>query len=150
MNWEDILNSESVISEYKKIDKQNKYPFNHGSQHIKNVCEIMGKLCKTLNVNNEETEALLIACVLHDIGQVDGRDNHGLKAKDYIIKNYEGKLMFNKYYNDYLFLLILFVLQIKWISLAKDLKKIIKKNLDILYMKMLKVLILNVKMIALS
>lgn len=102
MNYIDILNNETVIKEYNKIDKINPYPFNHGLQHVKNVCGIMEKLCNTLNIEEEKKEALLIACALHDIGQADGRDHHGKKAKDFLIKNFEDDLKDNKYYDDIL------------------------------------------------
>ena len=102
ITFKDILSNKEVIEEYTKIDKQNKYPFNHGLQHIKNVCDLMSKLCDALKIKDEEKECLLIACALHDIGQVDGRDNHGLKAKDYIVKNYEEQLKDYEYYNDIL------------------------------------------------
>ena len=102
ITFNEILNDKKVIEEYSEIDRQNKYPFNHGLQHVKNVCETMSKLCDALGILDEEKECLLIACALHDIGQVNGRDNHGLKAKDYIINNYENELKKYKYYNDIL------------------------------------------------
>lgn len=102
INYNDILNNDRVIEEYRKIDAQNKYSFNHGLQHIKNVCEIMNKLCGTLGILGEEKECLLIASALHDIGQVEGRDNHGSKARDYIINNFHEELKDYKYYSDIL------------------------------------------------
>ena len=102
ITFNEILNDKKVIEEYSEIDRQNKYPFNHGLQHVKNVCETMSKLCDALGILDEEKECLLIACALHDIGQVNGRDNHGLKAKDYIINNYENELKKYKYYTDIL------------------------------------------------
>lgn len=102
INYKDILKDNNIIKEYEKIDNQNKYPFNHGLQHIENVCEIMEKLCNSLNITGEEKECLLIASALHDIGQVNGRENHGLKARDYIINNYQEKLKQLKFYDDIL------------------------------------------------
>lgn len=76
-----ILNDRKVIDEYKKIDAQNNFPFNHGLQHIKNVVKIMEKITVMLNITGSKKQNLLIACALHDIGQVNGRENHALKAK---------------------------------------------------------------------
>ncbi len=102
MNYIDILNNKKVIENYNKIDEINPYPFNHGLKHVKNVCKIMDKLCNILNIDSEEKEALLIASVLHDIGQVDGREEHGKKAKMFLIDNFEDDLKNQKYYGDIL------------------------------------------------
>ena len=102
MNYIDILNNEKVIENYNAIDKINPFPFNHGLKHVKNVCKIMDKLCDTLNITGEEKEALLIASALHDIGQVDGRENHGRKSKEFLINNFEEELKNQKYYEDIL------------------------------------------------
>ena len=102
MNYIDILNNNKVIENYNKIDDINPYPFNHGLKHVKNVCKIMDKLCSTLDITGEEKEALLIASALHDIGQVDGREEHGRKAKEFLIEKFGSELKNNKYYNDIL------------------------------------------------
>ena len=102
MNYIDILNNSKVIENYNKIDEINPYPFNHGLKHIKNVCKIMDKLCDLLSIGRKKKEALLIASALHDIGQVDGREHHGRKAKDFLINNFENKLKSQEYYNDIL------------------------------------------------
>lgn len=103
MNYIDVLNDKKVIDCYNKIDEVNQYPFNHGLKHIKNVCKIMDKLTDSLGIDGEEKGALLIACSLHDIGQVDGRKCHGKKAKQFVIDNYSDVLGNNKYYKDILF-----------------------------------------------
>ena len=99
MNYIDILNNDKVIENYNKIDDINPYPFNHGLKHVKNVCKIMDKLCSTLEISGEEKEALLIASALHDIGQVDGREEHGRKAKEFLIDNFELELKNQPFYN---------------------------------------------------
>ena len=98
----DILNNDKVIENYNKIDAINPYPFNHGLKHVKNVCCIMDRLCDKLNIIWEEKGALLIACALHDIGQVDGREEHWKKAKLFTISHFENELKDSKYYNDIL------------------------------------------------
>lgn len=98
----DILNNDKVIENYNKIDAINPYPFNHGLKHVKNVCSIMGKLCDKLNITWEEKDALLIACALHDIGQIDGREEHWKKAKLFTISHFENELKDLKYYNNIL------------------------------------------------
>lgn len=102
MNYIDILNNNKVIENYNKIDEINPYPFNRGLKHVKNVCKIMDKLCDLLSIDRKKKEALLIASALHDIGQVDGREHHGRKAKDFLINNFENELKSQEYYNDIL------------------------------------------------
>ncbi len=99
MNYIDILNNKKVIESYNKIDEINPYSFNHGLKHIKNVCKIMNKICSILDINGDEKEALLIASALHDIGQVDGREEHGKKARDFLINNFESELKTQPYYS---------------------------------------------------
>lgn len=102
MNYSDILNDSKIIDIYKKIDEINKEPFSHGMKHIKNVCNIMEELCEVLNIEKGMKDALLIAAALHDIGQMEGKENHGKIAMQYIIKNYKNVLENNPYYNDIL------------------------------------------------
>jgi HD superfamily phosphohydrolase YqeK len=102
MNYEDLLNDPKVIEQYNRIDSINSEPFSHGLKHIRNVCEIINRLCNVLEIDSEERDALLIAGVLHDIGQAEEKDNHGVKSKNFTIDNYKEKLEKNKYYNDIL------------------------------------------------
>ncbi len=102
IKYHDILNNDYIIKEYAKIDRVNPYAFSHGLQHINNVCNIMKELCNLLHIDDEMKEALLIACVLHDVGQADGRENHGLKAKIITQKLFDNDLKKNKYYDEIL------------------------------------------------
>lgn len=102
MNYLDVLNDEEVVNRYNAIDEINPYPFNHGLKHVKNVCNIMNRLCDILNISGGEKEALLIACALHDIGQVDGREEHGKKSKLFTIDRFGNELETNNYYDEIL------------------------------------------------
>ena len=102
MNYKDILKNKCVQEQYNKIDKINRFPFNHGLKHVQNVCNIMEKLCDVLKISGEKKDALLIACSLHDIGQVDGRENHGLKAKEFAIKMFLAEINQNSFGADIL------------------------------------------------
>ena len=67
-------------------------PLNHGLNHIINVTNIMDRLTDVIGIYDEEKNDLLIAAVLHDIGQVDGRQNHGLKGKVFTQNYLNGKI----------------------------------------------------------
>ena len=100
INYKDILTNKVIQNEYQKIDEINPYPFNHGLRHVYNVCNIMDKLCNVLNITGAKKEALLIACALHDVGQYDGRENHGLKARHIAEKLFDQELKQNEYYQE--------------------------------------------------
>ena len=102
MNYIDFLNNEIVINQYNKTDMINPYAINHGLKHIKNVCNIMEKLCDVLKIDIEKREALLIACALHDLGKYDDEENHGKASKDFILKNLYVQLKDNKFFNEIL------------------------------------------------
>lgn len=102
MNYIDFLNDPKVVEAYQKIDETNTEKFNHGMKHVKNVCNIMNDLCTLFNIEKEEKEALMIAAALHDIGIVEGRDNHAAKSRKYIEENFSDELQNNRYYNEIL------------------------------------------------
>ena len=102
LKYDDFLKNDFIVNEYSKIDEVNPFAFSHGLKHINNVCDNMKILCKILNIDDEMKDALLIACVFHDIGQADGRENHGLKAKHITEKLFSNELKQNKYYNEIL------------------------------------------------
>ena len=92
MNYQKILADKIVTDEYDKIDKANIVPFNHGLKHVTNVTKIMEKLTKVLKIIGDEKEDLLIACALHDIGQVETRENHGYNSKFFAKKYLEEQI----------------------------------------------------------
>jgi len=92
MKYNDILNSDYFKNTYKKIEKIKKdFPVNHGFIHIENVVRNAKRLVLTFNLNAKQEELLLIACLLHDVGYLKGRDEHAsngaILAKKYLIQN---------------------------------------------------------------
>lgn len=102
ISYKDILNNEYIKNEYSKIDEINPYAFSHGLKHVNNVCNNMLEICNILNIEDNKKDALLIACALHDVGQADGREHHGSKAKEIAIKLFDKELKENSYYNEIL------------------------------------------------
>ena len=97
ISYKDILDDEYIKNAYSTIDKINTYAFSHGLQHINNVCHNMKTLCQILKINKEMEESLLI-----DVGQKDGRENHGLKARLITEKLFSNDLKQDKYYDEIL------------------------------------------------
>lgn len=92
MNYQELLNSEYVIDTYKKIEYLKKdFPVNHGFIHINHVIDNAKRISKVFNFSKEDTELLLIAAVLHDIGYTVGRDEHAkngrLLALEYLMNH---------------------------------------------------------------
>ena len=90
--YKDILNSDYFKNCYTLIEELKKdYPVNHGFIHVNHVIENAKNLSKLFNLTEKETNLLLIACCLHDIGYINGREDHAktgaVLAKDYLTKN---------------------------------------------------------------
>lgn len=81
MNYLDILNSDYFKETYSKIENMKKdFPVNHGFIHVKNVINNAIRIADVFMLNSDEKRLLLIACALHDIGYLEGRDNHALNG----------------------------------------------------------------------
>lgn len=88
MTYKEILNDEPVINKLKQIDLENENGYNHGLNHALNVIEIIEDLSKLLKIDETSKQYLLIACVLHDVGMKEGKENHAKRsatfAKEYL------------------------------------------------------------------
>lgn len=89
MYYEDILKSEYYSKTYNKIEKMKKdFPVNHGFVHINNVIKNAKRLAVFFELDEREERLLLIACTLHDIGYLKGRENHAFNgsvlAREYL------------------------------------------------------------------
>ena len=82
MKYTDILNDNNIKLILEDIDNQHSSNFLHGLSHSKKIIDIVLKLSSILNISEEETNYLCIACVLHDIGQSEGTYNHSIRSKD--------------------------------------------------------------------
>lgn len=77
MKYINILKSDFYRETYKKIEELKKdYPVNHGFVHIEHVIEQAKNLANVFSLSKKERENLLIACALHDVGYLEGRENH--------------------------------------------------------------------------
>lgn len=94
IRFEKILNDKEVIDRYKEVNKYediNKGHAHHDLQHAINVTNMVEKLLRDLNYDEEFIEEAMIASILHDTGCNLGKENHEIRgyefAKEYIERN---------------------------------------------------------------
>ncbi len=87
----EIFDNDWIKEIYNKVDefeKNNKAWAHHDYNHVIRVAEIARKLAEKLKYNNEIIEDIKIACILHDIGCINGKENHAYRsyimAKEYL------------------------------------------------------------------
>ena len=87
MNYMDILNSDYFKKTYATIEELKKdFPVNHGFIHVYNVINNAKRLAQTFHLNEHQKELLLLAASLHDIGYLNGRDDHAYNGSILAIK----------------------------------------------------------------
>lgn len=90
---EEIINDNRIKEIYSKINEnenKNNGWAHHNMEHALRVCSIAENLLKELNYPEDVIEATRVACVLHDIGCVEGKENHA----------YRGSVMAEKYFEE--------------------------------------------------
>lgn len=92
--FDKIKNDSEIIEIYKKIEKfenDEKGWAYHNYDHVLNVTNMVEELLKMQGYDNEFIDEAKVACILHDVGALTGKDNHALRSyeftKDYFIRN---------------------------------------------------------------
>jgi len=81
MNYKDIQNSKFYKDTYTKIEDLKKdFYVNHGFLHIDHVLKNAKRVANEFNLTRKEKQLLYMACCLHDVGYLDGRDDHALNG----------------------------------------------------------------------
>ncbi len=92
MSYIELLNDKQVINSYEMIEsKINKCPIDHSLGHISRTLENAKILADLVNLNKNECDRLLCACVLHDIGYTHSRFSHatfGAMRCRHILRHY--------------------------------------------------------------
>jgi HD superfamily phosphohydrolase YqeK len=91
MKYIDLISDTSINELFDKIDSRDDV-YVHGMKHALNVVDNIDKLCKMLNINSEELNYLKIAGYLHDIGRVDGDENHQVFSKIFVFNYLNSKI----------------------------------------------------------
>lgn len=94
MNYEKIKNDINIINLYQDIkqaeDKEKGYAY-HDYNHVINVSQLIEKILKALNYDENYIDDAMVAALLHDTGCLKGKQNHAhrsyIYAKKYIEEN---------------------------------------------------------------
>lgn len=88
--FEKIKNDPEIIEIYKKIEQlenTEKGWAYHNYDHVVNVTIIVEKILIDLGYDKEFINDAKIACILHDVGALEGKDGHAERSYDFA-KNY--------------------------------------------------------------
>ena len=81
-----LVSNDDIIKIYKKIENREiedgGWAF-HNYEHVKNVTKIAEKILTKLNVAEETIYKCKIACLLHDIGCIKGKEGHAQRSFEY-------------------------------------------------------------------
>ena len=91
----DFLSSNNdILKIYMKIEnkeiKDGGWAF-HNIEHVKNVSKVAEKILENLNFDEETIYKCKIACLLHDIGALQGKEGHAQRSFEYARKLFEDK-----------------------------------------------------------
>lgn len=89
-----MLNDDTVVGEYNKIDAVNPYPSNHGMKHIYGVLDLIDRSSEVFELTERDILILKTCAILHDIGQTEGRKDHGLRGRVFAKKYLPSKNVF--------------------------------------------------------
>lgn len=90
--YEKLINNKEIIDIYNKIEKYENetggWAF-HNYDHIKNVTDIATNLLKQLNYDDNTIYRSKIACLLHDVGAIKGKEGHDIRSYEFAKKLFE-------------------------------------------------------------
>ena len=82
--FEYVFNDKKIRSIYNQIDENennnDKIWAHHNWNHVVNVMNITNKILTDLNYDEDTIESAKLAAILHDIGAIDGKENHAYKS----------------------------------------------------------------------
>ena len=92
MDYTKITESDFFKNTYSQIENLKKdFPVNHGFVHIYHVIENGKHIAKVFGLDDKQTNQLLVACALHDIGYIKGRHDHAKNGGEFsrdVLKNF--------------------------------------------------------------
>ena len=103
--FEYIKNDKEIIEIYDNIsqnEEREKGGAHHGIRHVLNVVSLVEKLLRDLNYDDEFIEEAKIAAILHDVGCIEGKENHPERSYRFSKEYIERKNINLKYKEDVL------------------------------------------------
>ena len=92
--YEYLNSNDNILKTYKEIEnkeiKNGGWAF-HNFEHVKNVSKIAEKILTDLNFDEETIYKCKIACLLHDVGALQGKEEHAQRSFEYTRKLFEDK-----------------------------------------------------------
>lgn len=89
-----LSSNDSVLKIYIEIEnteiRDGGWAF-HNYEHVKNVSKIAEKILTDLNFNQETIYQCKLACLLHDVGDLQGKEEHAQRSFEYARKLFEDK-----------------------------------------------------------
>lgn len=86
-----VYNDEQIRDIYRRIDEReedNKDAWGHHNfNHVNNVKNLVVQILNKLNADEELIEEAKIAAIMHDVGAVEGKENHAYRSYEFA-KNY--------------------------------------------------------------
>ncbi|MBE6155042.1 MAG: HD domain-containing protein [Firmicutes bacterium] len=87
-----IKNDKDIINIYNEIEELEQKGENwayHNVNHINKVTDLVVKILEGLNYSSEIIYAAKIAAIMHDVGVIEGKNNHALRSYEYTKKYFE-------------------------------------------------------------
>ena len=92
----EILNDINIVNLYEETDERSNLSSSHGIRHIKNVLELAERIEDVFALPERERLLINTSLALHDIGQIDGRKDHGKRSREFAEKYLPSKNVFSK------------------------------------------------------
>ncbi len=90
--YNELLNDYSIRKIYDQIgvleDEERGWAY-HNYEHILNVTDLVEKILSSLGYDEEFITKAKIACLFHDVGALQGKDNHALRSYEYTKKYFK-------------------------------------------------------------
>jgi len=89
-----ISSNEEILKIYKQIENNetnNGGMAFHNIEHVKNVMAIAEKILKDLNFEEDTIYKCKIACLLHDVGALQGKEEHAKRSYEYAQQLFKDK-----------------------------------------------------------
>lgn len=98
-----LKNDDNILKIYSDIEKfeidTGGWAF-HNIDHVKNVSKIADKILLDFDFDEDIIYKCKIACLLHDVGALQGKDGHAERSFEYAVTLFKEKNWDIEYYND--------------------------------------------------